>query len=407
MEHIALVDPFSSTKFLSSNLRRAGLCVSAIYTMRTFKTNYFALQPELFDHTFYVDDPQNLASIIEQLKAVKVTRVYSGNEMSIAIADQLASAVSPFYANDVNTSYCRSNKFEMQEALRRAGLPHIKQIKTTYLLSPEQESELATWQFPVIIKPVNCSGSLGVVCCHTLAEVKQRLSEAAKENYFGHTINYYLVQEYLTGSEYIVDTFSIRGEHQLSGTLRTYRSLYDVNPICLYSEMIPATHPEAEACVAYAKQALTAIGLKNGFAHTEIMLTARGPILIEINPRISGANGYVNKLFQACNLPAQVDLLIASCKKTPVPRPNSAYYGRRVCLQNYTQRIINPLNLPLLRELSSFIEAHMLQQPGALLSKPETLKDTVAFVLLAHEDKTQVLRDYQTLLNWEKNLQLF
>jgi predicted ATP-grasp superfamily ATP-dependent carboligase len=407
VEHIAFVDPFASTKFLASRLKQAGLSVSVIYTIKNFTTDYFTFQPELFDHAFHLIHPEQLSELITQLKAVKVTRIYYGSEISVAIADRLSQALCPQFANNPATASYRSNKFAMTEAVRLAGLPHIKQIKTGHSLTSEQEAELATWQFPVIVKPVNCSASLGVECCYSIAEVKTRLRTQTQANFFGQPVDTYLVQEYLVGSEYIIDTFSMRGEHHLSGTLRTCRSLHQRNPICLYSELAPSDHPEAAACIDYTKKVLSAVGLENGFGHTEVMYTEKGPVLIEVNPRISGANGYVNKLFQACGLPAQIDLLIAACKNLPIPIIKNSRYGRRVCLQNYIERAINPLNLPLLNELSSFVEADMLKQPGTHLSKPETLADTVAFVLLAHSNQQQVLQDHQQLLNWEQNLQLF
>lgn len=407
MEHILFVDPFASAKFLATSLRNAGVTTSVVYTMTKLQNDYLNLHPEMFDHAWYLNDVAELPALIQDLKAKNVTRVYYGCEMSIALADQIANAVCPRYANDTATTTYRLDKFEMQEALRLAGLPHIKQIKTTNALTAEQEKLLASWEFPVIVKPVNCNGSLGVECCHSIEEVKAQLLKQANTNLFGQAVDTYLVQEYLKGTEYIVDTFSVEGQHQLSGTLRTCRSLYESNPICLYSEYVSPDETNSKLCVEYTKNVLTALGLKNGFAHTEVMLTDRGPILIEVNPRISGAHGYVNKLFQACGAPAQVDLLIQSCRNQTMPPVKKGSYGRRVCLQNYVKRHIKDLNLSLLKKLPSFVEANMMKAPGSLLTKPKSLIDTVAFVLLAHPDHAQVEKDHAQLLDWEKGLQLF
>lgn len=44
-----------------------------------------------------------------------------------------------------------------------------------------------------------------------------------------------------------------------------------------------------EEVVHYTRQAITALGIVDGAAHTEVMLTARGPVLIETGARLMGS----------------------------------------------------------------------------------------------------------------------
>lgn len=406
MTHLLFVDPFSSAHFLATKLKSAGIRVSAIYTLSN-TNNYLSMHPELFDQVYYLNQVKDLPELIKTLSSQNIDRVYYGSETSVAITDYLANILCPAHANSPATANYRTDKYEMQEALRQAGIPSVKQIKVTGALTAEQEAELSTWDFPVILKPVNNAGSNGVECCDTVDHIKFCLSKQDKINVFGLEVNEYVIQEYLQGEEYIIDTFSIQGQHHLSGVLRTCRSLFQGKLICLYSETVSQYTDDAIACIEYVKKCLTAVGLENGFGHTEVMMTDKGPYLIEVNPRISGACGYVNKLFQACGYYAQIDLLIASCQGIPVSEPQNPLYGRRVCLQNYEERVISDLNLPLLDSLPSFVETTMLKQPGTLATAPQSLTDTVAFLLLAHEKPQQVLEDYQRLIHWEQNLQLF
>lgn len=407
MKHIAFVDPFSSQTFLATQLKSAGLQITAIYTQKFEDMPYFSPRAELFDHVFYLNEEEGLAGLIKNLITAGVERIYYGLEISIAIADELANTICPEFANSPITSAYRFDKYEMQEALRQAGLSYLEQIKVKEKLTTEQENELMAWEYPVIIKPVNAGASMGVECCFSLEEVKRYFLKQKNINIFGQDIPYYTIQKYLQGTEHIVDTFSAQGKHYVSGVLQTTRTLCDGIPICLYSEIISPESKEAHVCIKYVKEVLDAVGLMNGFGHVELMLTANGPYLIEVNPRISGAHGFVNKLFQQCGFPAQVDLLIANCKQMKMPVPNKIRYGRRVCLQNYEERVIHPLNMSLLKELPSFQEALMLKEPGTFQSKPKLLSDSIAFLTLAHEDEEQVKTDYQKLLQWEKSFQLF
>ncbi|CAN5403598.1 ATP-grasp domain-containing protein [soil metagenome] len=410
MTHIAFVDPLASVEFLVTKLRTAGLRLTAIYTLSNLPNSYLKIRPNLFDEVFYTDSYTDISELANELMKNKIDRIYYGNESSISFTDYLAQLVCPKFANPINSSTWKFDKYEMQEALQRTGLAHLQQLKVTAELTHEQIAKLAATSFPLIIKPVNSAGSSDVELCHSLDEIKKYLFHTQQqENYnpFGKIVHEYVIQEYLQGDEYIIDTFSIDGQHFVSGVLKTVRSVYDSKPICLYSEIVSPLHPEVAACIEYTLRVLTAVEMNNGLAHTELMVTGEGPRLIEVNPRISGANGFINKLFQACGFPAQVDLLIASVKNTPVQNPDKTLFGRRVCLQNYVKRTIGNLNTDLLKQLPSFQEAEMLKQPGTTLANPQNLLDAIAFVLLAHTDPNQVIRDYQQLIAWEQDLVLF
>lgn len=404
--HIAFVDPLTSGSYLANSLRKMGIRLTAVYTINNY-SEYFTPLPELFDHVFYLSPSETLSQLGETLSSLGVTRVYYGSEISVSTTDQLANTLCPDFANPLLSSTWRVDKYEMQEALRRAGISSINQIKVEGNLTPLQEIELASWPFPVIIKPSNGAGFLGVERCDSLEAVKLYLKNQPINNLFGLGISHFVIQEYLQGDEYLIDTFSVQGEHFLSGVQRYKRTVAGSTPVCLYSEIVLPDCPEAIASFQYVEEVLATVQLFNGFGHTEIMLTARGPYLIEVNPRISGGSGYNNKLFQACGFPAQVDLLAASCQGQVIPSPQNISYGRKVWLKNHEDRTVNPLDLTLLNTLPSFSEAMMLKEPGSLASYPQSLADMVAVALLSHSNPEQVDQDYQQLMDWEKNLQLF
>src|SRR5689334_6716916 len=108
MEHIVFVDPFASAQYLASSLKQAGITTSVVYTIKRFTSEYFTFQPELFDNSFYLNEQRELSGLIKKLAALSVTRVYCGSEMSVGIADHLANALCPDFANNPATSYCRS-----------------------------------------------------------------------------------------------------------------------------------------------------------------------------------------------------------------------------------------------------------------------------------------------------------
>ena len=57
----------------------------------------------------------------------------------------------------------------------------------------------------------------------------------------------------------------------------------------MYSELVHPDEPEFPALAGYCARVLTALGIDNGVAHSEIMLTRDGPALIETGARVEGA----------------------------------------------------------------------------------------------------------------------
>lgn len=407
--HIAFVDPFCSAAFLSQKCKAAGIQTSAIYTLIDLSNEDFApIQPNLFDQVFYISNQSDLSNTASLLSKMNVNFIFYGSELSIQVTDILANILTPNHANCLTKSLARSDKYLMHEHLHKEGVPALKQIKVHRTLTKSQEQEITAWQFPLIVKAVNNFDNLMGKVCHTLQEVIDFLRAQIEINIFGHMSPYHLIQEYSQGITYFIDSFSIAGKHYISGVQRYKNTLLNKQPVSLYSEIIALDHPEAKTCSEYVFLVLDSLGLKNGLSQVEIILTDHGPYLVDVHPRISGANGINNKLFAHCGYATQLDLLIAASKNETIPSHNPMNYGRKVYLQNYyhDQRI-DALNIALLYTLPSYREAMMIKTPGSLVSLPQNRSDAIGIVLLAHENPHQVEQDYQKLLMWQNSRELY
>jgi len=103
------------------------------------------------------------------------------------------------------------------------------------------------------------------------------------------------LQEFLNGTEYIVDTCTLDGQHLCCAVWRySKRKGVPWNPkaiVTQYQEILASDSEECEALVSYVFKVLDAVGLRHGPCHTEVMLTPRGPILVEVNARMHGVQG--------------------------------------------------------------------------------------------------------------------
>lgn len=409
---IAFIDPIISTTYLVEALKHKNLRLIAVYSLTDLAPEEKTLRykPELFDHVIYVDDKKNIVPIAEQLKNLNVNYIFYGYEASVPLADKLSQLVCPKYANNPATSLFRLDKFHMQDILKEKSISHIHQMKIhNNNLVMEQLKELNDWNFPVIIKPTQGVLSIGVKKCFSVAEIAEFLNTQSHASLHSEEVlEDFVAQECLSGDEYFVDTFSLEGRHYLVSVQRYEKINYEGSPIYRYFEVVDPISEEWKSCSEYVFKVLDAVELKNGFGHTELFLTSKGPILIEVNPRISGASGFPNIMTEETLKISQPKILLDQIFHQDYSAPSKLFkFGRIVCLQNWAPKKMGEFNVDLIKTLASYHSHLMLKKPGSFLGIPSTLGDTVAFVLLININNEALLEDYNKLIGWEQNQVLF
>jgi len=296
-EAAVVVDPYSSGRFLLYELKSRGVpivCVRSSLNLGSFFLRAYDVHREYFVETI---DHQSLPQLLDAIGSLpyRVTSVFPGCEPGVAVADELAEALRLPSANGTELTLARKDKAEMQEQLRRRGVPAAEQLLSD---SPE---ELLSWarafgSWPLVAKPTGSSGSDGVFFCQGEPDVLAAAEEIlGKTNPNGSVNSKLVLQEFLTGTEYIVDTVSHNGRHLCVAVwVYTKRKGTPWNPNCIISEnnrLLPSEGEVQQQLVDYVFQVLTALGLRYGPCHTEVMLTPRGPVLVEVNARLHGLQG--------------------------------------------------------------------------------------------------------------------
>ncbi|WP_330306315.1 MULTISPECIES: ATP-grasp domain-containing protein [unclassified Streptomyces] len=170
-------------------------------------------------------------------------------------------------------------------------------------------------RLPVVVKPVQGSGSLGVRLCADAGEVAEhaRTLLAATVNERGVAApRRILVEEYLSGPEFSVEVF---------GTQAVVTVAKHVGPLPVFVEVghdVPASLPaEAERALREtAVRAVEALGLGWGAAHVEMRLESTGAKVIEVNPRLAG--GMIPELVRrACGIDLVLAQVLSALGETP------------------------------------------------------------------------------------------
>merc|ERR1719272_745570 len=127
---------------------------------------------------------------------------------------------------------------------------------------------------------------------------------------------------------------------------------------------VPADSAEAQLLIPYTRGVLDAIGIKNGPTHGEVMMTADGPCLVEMNCRAHGSSGAWAPLAKALTggysqVDATVDLFLDEARFREIPPVFPSPFramGQIVDLVSMTAgRVTGTPGLDKIRELPSFV----------------------------------------------------
>lgn len=138
--------------------------------------------------------------------------------------------------------------------------------------------------YPCISKPTDNAGSRGVMLINNKIELLDAVKFSSKHGRKGSVI----IEEYMRGNEVSVEVIVNNGiPHILAVTDKIttgaphFVEMGHSQPSCLDEEKV-------QKIKDLACRAIKAVGIENGPAHVEIMLTKNGPKMIELGARMGG-----------------------------------------------------------------------------------------------------------------------
>ncbi|TIP10570.1 acetyl-CoA carboxylase biotin carboxylase subunit family protein [Mesorhizobium sp.] len=187
------------------------------------------------------------------------------------------------------------DKYTQRQLLAASGVP-IPGYRLA-ANAADVEHSAAEIGLPVIVKPAVGSGSVGVRLCRTAREVAEHTNYLLGGQHTWRTGPRILVEEFAEGPGYGVDTM---GNEVIA--ISIFHSGNEIYPA-------PLTEDKHERITDVSLSCLRALGLGWGPAGTEIRWTKRGPVVIEVNPRLHGS-----PVPQLVRLAYGVDLITAHIK---------------------------------------------------------------------------------------------
>jgi len=140
--------------------------------------------------------------------------------------------------------------------------------------------------FPCIIKPCDNSGSRGVIMAENAIDLDTAFQYSLKYARNGGVI----IEEFLSGNEVSVEAITVDGvTHVLAITDKITTGPPHFVEIG-HSQPSKLSEIDQIKIKDLAKRAIKSLGIINAPAHVEIMLTPKGPKMIELGARLGGDN---------------------------------------------------------------------------------------------------------------------
>jgi S-sulfo-L-cysteine synthase (3-phospho-L-serine-dependent) len=234
-------------------------------------------------------ETNDAAALASSVRALSPDAVVTFSTFYVAPVARLAADLGLRFLAPHAAETCH-DKIAARRGLCTAGVPGprfwvVDSVSAAAALADEVP-------YPCVMKPAADSGSNGVLRLDDARQFREhfdRLTAAVTNDRGQAQSSSVLVEELLDGEEFSVESITwAAGETQVFGVTR--KQLSAPPHFVELGHDLPAdlTSEDRLAIEAHVRRALDAVGFDFGPAHTELRLTAQGPRIVEINPRLAG-----------------------------------------------------------------------------------------------------------------------
>ena len=406
--HVVIVDGYLSGASFAKDFCQSGIGCIHVSTGKELVIGSSKFQPEHYIQQFDIRDFPNFDALVDTLANFHPIAVVPGVQSGVEVADHLADELG-LQHNKRHLIKHRLNKHLMNEILEKNELGHARYIASETL------EHLLHWYSKqpfdkVVIKPLESLGSEGVRICHNQEEISRCFHELnGREDQLGHTINRLLLQEYMEGIEYIVNTVSMNGRHIVSDVWRYNKLEMEGSIVYERCEIVAPQSTEFSQLIDYTDEVLDCLGVMFGATHCEIMLTQQGPKLVELNPRICGAG--ISELAEKSTGKGQVPLLRQIILQLAHQRELLEYQYQvqshaAICPLISTQSgTLNDFHqVERVESLDSVIHISFHVKPGDYFPKTTDLFSQPGLIYLVHQNKAHMDKDFNYIREIEPTL---
>ncbi len=250
-----------------------------------YETHVFAWKANdvgerIADH-FYPISIIEKDEILEVCRSLDISGICTiASDLAVITVNYVASKLR-LPCNSMETTLKSTNKHLMRMAFEENNDPSPKSI----LVNSVDDLENVELAFPVIVKPLDRSGSRGISKVYEREQLPDAIG-SAKEQGFEKSA---LVEEFAEGDEYSVEYISFEGQHHFLAMTKKYTTGDPHFIETGHLEPAPVSDEVLGKVKDVVNHALDTLGITNGASHTEIKIDDKGTIrIIEIGGRMGG-----------------------------------------------------------------------------------------------------------------------
>jgi biotin carboxylase len=391
---VVVVDPISSACYYGAEIQKHGYLSIALISVKRLSEAVRRLQNlNEFESIVYADD---LDEAMQALSRYSIRAVIPGSDVGIKFSDALSSMYG-LLGNPVESSQARLNKLELKEKLIAAG------VSATWARGVRlEELKIDTFKkndYPLVVKPAQGTGSRNVKVCRNHRELYAAVQAVEKDREIQSDGEFYtLVEKYLAGDEYFVVTANCGlSGHKVMLCFAKYEKVEaDGNP-SIYKNIRSLSLNDSRALLAfsYASEVNSALEFFWGINDIELKIGSNGPLIIEQNGRLPGAN--VPRLIEACSgvncYELNIDVYLGGFSRAF----ESVEFSRHFCICclicNVSGVVKNISGLEKVEGLDSFYMLELSVVEGEIVGRTRDFLSSWGMVYLVHESQEVLARD--------------
>ena len=222
---------------------------------------------EVADKSYFVDT-RNKEEILKIAQAENIDAIFTDQtDVSVPSVAYVAEKMN-LRGIGYQTALNFTNKYLMRQAAKAAGVATLKFDKAANFDDAKIIAEKIG--YPVIIKPVDSSGSRGVARLDSFEDLKANFDKAKNFSAAGEVI----IEKFIRGKEFLVDGYAMGGNYwNLDLGIKEQFNLAGkyISKMCMFSSAARITDSIGKKVLDTNKKLVTALGLKLGITHAEFL----------------------------------------------------------------------------------------------------------------------------------------
>lgn len=343
-------------------------------------------------------DAMNVDAIVEYCKEANIDGVTTGFvDILMPVCYEVCKTLGlPYYATEKMLSMA-TNKIDFKETCKKYGIP----VPTTYLIGSSIPEKLYNEiNYPVFVKPLDASGSRGAGVCNNIEELNKQFEEAVSYS----ATNNAIIEDYITGREFLLDYIAVDGEFRLFTMFDRYMSA-DRSSAVNYSNVSVAPAKENQRYLDEINDKVIAmfkdLGFKDGLLFMQGYTDGEKITFYEMGSRLGGSFYVLEQDIIGCN-PVDMTIRYAftgkmlndiSTIKNDVSMLDKYAFVCNYLLKGDDETIAEIKGIDEIKKLPTYISHVIRREVGTHYKKDRTVDKAVATIYLASSDLETVKSD--------------